>query len=71
MVMQALKFLSAVQANRLLSRSEQPLWQRTYYERIIRDDDELERIRRYIVENPLRRHTDPENPTALPPTGPG
>ncbi|HWQ11244.1 MAG TPA: transposase [Roseiflexaceae bacterium] len=28
------------------------LWQRNYYERIIRDDEELAGVRRYIAENP-------------------
>jgi len=28
------------------------LWQRDYYERIIRDKEELNRIRKYIIENP-------------------
>lgn len=28
------------------------LWQRDYYERIIRDKEELNRIRKYVVENP-------------------
>lgn len=31
---------------------ERSLWQRNYYERIIRDDDELARIRAYIRNNP-------------------
>ena len=30
------------------------LWQRNYWERIIRDGDELDRIRQYIDENPAR-----------------
>ena len=30
------------------------LWQRGYYERIIRNDDELHRFRKYISENPAR-----------------
>jgi len=30
------------------------LWQRNYYERIVRDDDALDRIRRYILANPAR-----------------
>ncbi|WP_397547135.1 transposase [Rhodothermus marinus] len=38
------------------------LWQRNYWEHIIRNDRSLERIRRYIVENPLRWHLDRENP---------
>lgn len=37
-------------------------WQDNYYEHIIRNDDEMERIRRYIAENPLRWELDRENP---------
>ena len=40
------------------------LWQRNYYERIIRDEEEMNRIRRYIMENPARWGDDPENPAA-------
>jgi len=39
-----------------------PVWQRNYYERIIRDDRELNRIREYIQINPLNWETDEENP---------
>ena len=38
------------------------LWQRNYYEHVIRDEDDLDRVRRYIAENPLRWDDDPENP---------
>jgi REP element-mobilizing transposase RayT len=38
------------------------LWQRNYYEHIIRNEDELNRVRRYIVENPAKWALDPENP---------
>lgn len=38
------------------------LWQRNYYEHVIRDEDSLNRIRQYITENPLRWHLDRENP---------
>lgn len=37
------------------------LWQRNYFERVIRDDAELDRIRRYILDNPANWATDPEN----------
>lgn len=37
------------------------LWQRNYYEHIIRNPDELHRARRYIAENPHRWREDPEN----------
>jgi REP element-mobilizing transposase RayT len=41
-----------------------PVWQRNYYEHIIRDDPSLRRIRAYIAANPLRWHHDRENPAA-------
>ncbi len=39
-----------------------PLWQRNYYEHVIRNDIELTRIRRYVAENPGRWTEDEENP---------
>ena len=38
------------------------LWQRNYYEHIIRDEKELNRIREYIVNNPMQWDLDSENP---------
>jgi putative transposase len=32
---------------------EKSIWQRNYWEYIIRDDDDLDRIRKYIADNPL------------------
>jgi REP element-mobilizing transposase RayT len=37
------------------------LWQRNYYEHIIRNEESLNRLRRYIAENPLRWQLDREN----------
>jgi REP element-mobilizing transposase RayT len=37
-------------------------WQRNYYEHIIRDNVDLERIRMYIRDNPLMWEQDSENP---------
>jgi len=34
------------------------VWQRNYYERIIRNELELNRIRKYIMENPLKWYDD-------------
>ena len=31
-----------------------PVWQRNYYDHIIRNENELNRIRKYIIENPLK-----------------
>ncbi len=38
------------------------LWQRNYYEHIIRNETALSRIRQYIKDNPARWAEDPENP---------
>ena len=35
-------------------RINTPIWQRNYYERIIRNKWEMERIRRYILYNPKK-----------------
>jgi REP element-mobilizing transposase RayT len=42
------------------------LWQRNYYERIVRDEAELDAIRKYIDENPLKWLEDDENPANIP-----
>ena len=38
------------------------VWQRNYYDHIIRDATSLDRIREYIAQNPARWADDPENP---------
>jgi len=42
------------------------LWQRNYYEHIIRDENELNRIREYIINNPAQWEFDRENPDVFP-----
>ena len=39
-------------------------WQRNYYDRVIRSDEELERVRFYIANNPTSWARDAENPSA-------
>lgn len=38
-----------------------PVWQRGYYEHIIREEESLNRIRQYILDNPARWATDHDN----------
>jgi len=38
------------------------LWQRNYYEHIIRTEEELNRFREYIQNNPMQWEMDEENP---------
>jgi putative transposase len=44
-----------------------PVWQRNYYEHIIRNDESLNRIRQYIMNNPLQWTLDRENPAVVTP----
>jgi putative transposase len=37
---------------------DQSLWQRSYYEHIIRDNESLDRIRQYILDNPANWQKD-------------
>ena len=39
-----------------------PVWQRNYYERVIRNEYELARAREYIINNPMKWALDKENP---------
>jgi len=39
------------------------LWQRNYYEHIIRNENDLNQIREYIINNPLKWELDNENPS--------
>jgi putative transposase len=63
-IVRAFKSTSARAGNRLLSRVAAPLWQRNYVERVIRNDDELGKIREYSSTNPVRWASDRENPEA-------
>ena len=41
------------------------IWQHGYYERVIRDERELEAARRYVLDNPRRWDQDPNNPALI------
>ena len=40
------------------------LWQRNYYEHVVRDSESLDGIRQYILDNPTQWSLDPENPNS-------
>jgi REP element-mobilizing transposase RayT len=60
----AFKTTSTKAINLLRDSPGVPVWQRNYYERIIRNEAELNRIRQYILDNPANWAEDAENPTA-------
>jgi REP element-mobilizing transposase RayT len=61
-VVGSFKSVSARRINRLYRTPGAPVWQRNYYERVIRDEREFAAIREYILDNPRKRADDPYNP---------
>jgi REP element-mobilizing transposase RayT len=61
-IMRAFKSFSARRVNEYLGTMGHPLWQRNYFEHVIRDEKEWDRIRQYVESNPLRWEQDHENP---------
>ena len=61
-IVRAFKSFSARRINRLRRTDGIPVWQRNYYEHIIRNERELDNITKYIETNPLRWNDDDENP---------
>lgn len=55
------EYIRGVKQNGWL-RFDGKLWQRNYYDHIIRNENELNRIRQYIIDNPAKWELDRENP---------
>jgi REP element-mobilizing transposase RayT len=62
----AFKMVSTKHINLLRNTEGQVVWQRNHYEHIIRNDDDHDRIHRYIESNPLNWMDDDENPNRQP-----
>ena len=61
-IVRGFKTFSSRRINQYRNTPGQKLWQRNYYEHIIRNDDELNRIREYIINNLLKWETDRNHP---------
>jgi hypothetical protein len=55
-------FRSTKQINLIWYSAGIPLWQRNYYDHVIRNEEGYERIYAYIESNPVNRKDDDENP---------
>ena len=64
-IVRAFKSFSARRINTLRRTEGIPVWQRNYYEHIIRNEPEMDRITRYIESNRLRWADDDENPNRI------
>ncbi len=50
------------QIRRRIPSARTPIWQRNFHDHVIRDQTDLDQIRKYILENPAKWETDRENP---------
>jgi REP element-mobilizing transposase RayT len=55
------KSAASKRINELRGTKAEAVWQRNYYERIIRDEKELDSIREYIYYNPMKWASDENN----------
>ncbi len=52
-IMRSFKSAASKQINQLHDHPQEPIWQRNFYEHVIHDESDLDRIREYIMNNPL------------------
>jgi putative transposase len=61
-IMGSFKSATTKEVRRKTGETDMMLWQRNYYEHIIKSQSGLDHIRRYIAENPANWGADEENP---------
>ncbi len=61
----AFKTISTKRINEIRGTPGVPIWQRNYYEHVVRNEDDLLFTREYIVNNPARWADDENNPGRL------
>jgi REP element-mobilizing transposase RayT len=59
------KYQSTKHFNEILATPGSPVWQRNYYEHIIRDESDWNKIREYIGNNPVRWEEDENHPAKM------
>ena len=64
-IVRAYKSAVTYRINTLRGTPSAPVWQRNYYEHIVRDDKEFWATLNYIRDNPLKWQEDRENPALL------
>lgn len=61
-IVQQFKSIVTKRVNQLRATLGAPLWQRSFYDRIIRAEQSLNKARQYIIANPAQWPCDRENP---------
>ena len=65
-VIRGFKAFASRRINEVRNAPGTPVWQRNYYERVIRNERELNAVRQYIQHNPSRWAKDADNPANFP-----
>ncbi len=65
-IVRMFKSVTTKKINEIRELPYTPVWQRNYYEHVIRDEEALNKIREYIVHNPARWEYDMENTVGKP-----
>jgi REP element-mobilizing transposase RayT len=60
----AFKTTAATHINKLRGQPGLPVWQKSFYDRIVRNEHELARIQKYIQYNPIKWAEDRDNPAS-------
>ena len=62
-IVRAFKSFSAREINKMRGTPGAKVWQRGFYEHVIRDENDLDTMRQYIIDNPARWQPDHETAT--------
>ncbi len=65
-IVRQFKTFSARRINTLRNSTDKPVWQRNYYEHIIRNDQSFQKIGEYILTNPVQWENDRYYPGGTP-----
>lgn len=62
-IIQNFTSITSRKINRIRKTPGEKMWQRNFYDRIVRNEKELYNLRNYIIDNPLKWENDEENPS--------
>jgi REP element-mobilizing transposase RayT len=64
-IIRGMKSSVTLRINMIRDAPRRPVWQRNYYEHVIRNDTDLKEIREYIQNNPLKWLEDENHPSNI------
>ena len=64
-IMRGFKTFSSRRINETINNGIKFHWQKSFYDKIVRDEKSLDDIRKYIRENPFKWESDSENPDVI------